>query len=543
VGTFITDLTSTIFVRKQKGADLPLNKDPTKVVRASDLNGLLDACSDIREHTRGYVNVRSYGAKGDGVTDDTAAIQAAIDALPATGGIVVVPAGTYNTSAPLVLPAPSVALIGEGVKTTVIRKTTHGAGSLSPITLATGSVDNYVVDAVVIIRPPDDDEFARYVTIEDMTITSSTTVGVAYGIYAPRTNHLSLRRVLIQGYYSQSATTITAPYVQPAVGSTVSVSMATTAWMVAGEQILINGGGYYTISSVTDGTTVVVKNLGTQNTAPGNTVNSAGVILQGSGFFTFNTWMSIFERVDVQEFPVGFNFQDDGGHSTTGTSCTFKSSYARTATQAGFSLYGLYYSTLNSCGVDYAGASVSSIASGHKAYGYNLNYCNGLVLNGCGTELSQGCVLHVGGGNVAVNGFYCYQPYGATFSTTTGLIEITNNAQVTMLASNFQAIITGTRNGAASPGNINNVMVWAGGQLVGLDSVRPTGGSAYANYTTGASEEWIAGVVQQHYGTLTTGVGQALTTWKSGAALAGYRQVSVNGTTYWEPYYTAPTGP
>ena len=40
-------------------------------------------------------NVKNYGAIGDGVHDDTAAIQAAINSLPSTGGIVQIPAGTY----------------------------------------------------------------------------------------------------------------------------------------------------------------------------------------------------------------------------------------------------------------------------------------------------------------------------------------------------------------------------------------------------------------------------------------------------------------
>jgi polygalacturonase len=41
------------------------------------------------------ISVRDTGAYGDGLHDDTAAIQAAIDALPATGGTVYIPAGTY----------------------------------------------------------------------------------------------------------------------------------------------------------------------------------------------------------------------------------------------------------------------------------------------------------------------------------------------------------------------------------------------------------------------------------------------------------------
>ena len=41
------------------------------------------------------VNVKDKGAKGDGKTDDTASIQAAIDAVAGTGGTVLVPDGVY----------------------------------------------------------------------------------------------------------------------------------------------------------------------------------------------------------------------------------------------------------------------------------------------------------------------------------------------------------------------------------------------------------------------------------------------------------------
>jgi polygalacturonase len=45
------------------------------------------------------LDVKNFGAMGNGSTDDTAAIQAAINALPSTGGTVEVPAGTYMINA------------------------------------------------------------------------------------------------------------------------------------------------------------------------------------------------------------------------------------------------------------------------------------------------------------------------------------------------------------------------------------------------------------------------------------------------------------
>lgn len=49
----------------------------------------------------GLVDARQHGARGDGVADDTAAIQAAIDAAPSGAGTVMLPPGAYRLTRPL----------------------------------------------------------------------------------------------------------------------------------------------------------------------------------------------------------------------------------------------------------------------------------------------------------------------------------------------------------------------------------------------------------------------------------------------------------
>jgi hypothetical protein len=61
------------------------------------------------------VSVRAYGAKGDGRTDDYAAIRAACAAAKRTGRTVYVPAGTYLMKSRLVMPA-GVKIKGDGAQ-------------------------------------------------------------------------------------------------------------------------------------------------------------------------------------------------------------------------------------------------------------------------------------------------------------------------------------------------------------------------------------------------------------------------------------------
>ena len=70
-----------------------------------------DYGAETASPTANQVNARQYGAKGDGSTDDTKALQAALDAAKANGPICYFPPGLYRLNGPLMVP-PGVTLAG-----------------------------------------------------------------------------------------------------------------------------------------------------------------------------------------------------------------------------------------------------------------------------------------------------------------------------------------------------------------------------------------------------------------------------------------------
>jgi hypothetical protein len=78
--------------------------------------------------------------------------------------------------------------------------------------------------------------------------------------------------------------TTSANFTVPAVSSTVSVTMASTAWLgPAGYVVFIAGAGYYSVSSITNPTQAVLTNLGylATNAAPGTVITSGAMVTPG----------------------------------------------------------------------------------------------------------------------------------------------------------------------------------------------------------------------------------------------------------------------
>ncbi|MGW1546668.1 glycosyl hydrolase family 28-related protein [Streptomyces sp. NPDC002346] len=73
----------------------------------------------------------AYGAAGDGIRDDTASIQAAIDSVP-DGGTVYLPAGTYRLTGPLAV-SSGITLLGAGSKASVLQQTSTTANALTGV--------------------------------------------------------------------------------------------------------------------------------------------------------------------------------------------------------------------------------------------------------------------------------------------------------------------------------------------------------------------------------------------------------------------------
>lgn len=132
-------------------------------------------------------DVKVYGATGDGTTDDTAAIQAALTAAALVGGVVFCPAANYAYSAQIVVPK-NVVLRGVGMgSSTSIPSTRFTALASFPV-----STPHFVLGSTTALS------FGA--RIEDCRIVCSNITG-SIGISAPNIQENSgLKRVLVQNY-------------------------------------------------------------------------------------------------------------------------------------------------------------------------------------------------------------------------------------------------------------------------------------------------------------------------------------------------------
>jgi len=131
-------------VRRDADGNFSAGMLTARSILASNVSvaGELRASARLLTNWPDHLNVREFGAVGDGVVDDTLAIQSAINAANFTNGLprrVYLPAGTYRISSALVWPTdrPGLELFGDGSdmfeperSTTKLRSTSSGANGI-----------------------------------------------------------------------------------------------------------------------------------------------------------------------------------------------------------------------------------------------------------------------------------------------------------------------------------------------------------------------------------------------------------------------------
>jgi hypothetical protein len=138
-------------------------------------------------------NVRDFGAAGDGITDDTAAIQAAINSWPAPGGPVFLPPGTYKVTSTLVF-RKSTRLVGssmsgpDGIAAPADVCVVDGSSITNApiISAAMGNSANITVEYLAIKGPPGNG-------------CGTSSVGLYLGGYCVKA---AVRHVYIRGCYT-----------------------------------------------------------------------------------------------------------------------------------------------------------------------------------------------------------------------------------------------------------------------------------------------------------------------------------------------------
>ena len=143
----------------------------------------------VREITqaKGW-NVQWWGATGDGVTDDTAAIQAAVDNIPVSGGSLYFPAGVYVCSETINVPNQTF-FIGDGAPSYQF-----GVGGVLPLWGSIIAFDNSTDDLIFCETTASFSDIGFY-------NVSETTPTNGHGINLDHAGSFSMVNTVIVGFY------------------------------------------------------------------------------------------------------------------------------------------------------------------------------------------------------------------------------------------------------------------------------------------------------------------------------------------------------
>jgi Pectate lyase superfamily protein len=141
------------------------------------------------------LNVKDFGAKGDGRTDDTAAIQALLNAHPNGQRIIYLPNGTYLVSKTITWPAGTPGK-GDDYKNTILQGQSESGVTIRLKDRTPGFESATNPKAVIFTGPAPAQRFGN--SIRNLTVDTGTNNPGSIGIQFNASNQGSMRHVTIQ---------------------------------------------------------------------------------------------------------------------------------------------------------------------------------------------------------------------------------------------------------------------------------------------------------------------------------------------------------
>jgi hypothetical protein len=185
-----------------------------------------------RNSTQAFASIRDYGARGNGKTDDTLAIQKALD----TGDLIVLPKGIYRTTKTLIIRSNNTVLMGHGPYATILAYEGTGpaimANASTPKTLYWCGLRGMRIEATnkkqtgPIIKWTS----MQFGSLEDLWLAgngNAKTIGISLAAVPGRTeatynkivhNYIGLVQTGIQFGYGTNSNTIEESRIQPVTG-------------------------------------------------------------------------------------------------------------------------------------------------------------------------------------------------------------------------------------------------------------------------------------------------------------------------------------